>query len=909
MGFRHLFLLGIALLTISFNGYGQSYTIEQATGVDFETLNAPTSVFPADDQTVGPYNLGFDFVYFGTTYSQIYISSNGFLSFENTSNGCCSGQFIPNTGQPNNMIAAFYEDFDPPEGGSVRYQTVGNAGSRIFVLEFNGVYPWNGPPKIPSTWQIKLFECSNRIEIHCLSCVSDGGQVTQGLENAAGTEAYVVGGRNSTNFSVSDDVVSFIPAGSTPISPLDLADRTVSVDESDNVGREIIDLDAVDPDNASLEYSIIDGNDLNLFSINSTTGVITQNAVLDYESLSGSGDETITLVINVEDNAISCRNAQAEVDITVQNVEEDPYTIGNTNLTNLSTDDNFAQSFRTTDEGELLYVDLNFNTSPGTILLEVFEGSSVNSGDQIYSEQFSGIGTGVVSLSLSSSLEIDEDQSYTFQVSSGSNFSIWYQNSDVYVLGNAFFNGIAQPTRDLYFTVGIGSFNASPVLEEIDDISVQENNNPSEELLFAEANDPDNDNLTYSLAGGGGYFTINPSTGALMTNGSLDYEQIFAATTVNPIQYTLTVTVTDDGLPSKSAQTSFVVTIENAEDTPYEIGNASSNISLNGNTSIGQSFTTTDAGYLTEFDINVINPPSSGEVTLQFWEDSDLNPTSGGTGPGHVETNLVYETTVEITTTGVQTIELPQPMMVEAMTVYSMEMFGTNLNLHYRSSNLYRRGRILWSNQLYGCCDLYFVARVEPFAEKISLVSPSNGFNIENNAQFVNFVWDASEEMVSESVFYVVISTAGEEVFISDPIVGATSYQLALSQLSRDKIYRWQVVTLDEQESQEALFKTPSLITSNKESLIASLSAYPNPFNSDINFDISLKKESKILIVLYDLRGKEMVSKRMDLISQNHKVKLSPADLKTGLYLFKVFAINNAGAEVNEVYQGKLIKD
>ena len=57
-------LMLVSLFLFSSNVYGQ-YTISQPAWEGLETLTAPTSVFPADDQTIGPYNIGFDFDFFG----------------------------------------------------------------------------------------------------------------------------------------------------------------------------------------------------------------------------------------------------------------------------------------------------------------------------------------------------------------------------------------------------------------------------------------------------------------------------------------------------------------------------------------------------------------------------------------------------------------------------------------------------------------------------------------------------------------------------------------------------------------------------------------------------------------------------------------------------------------------------
>ena len=64
-----------------------------------QSLAAPTVISPIllDDQLSAPINIGFTFVFFGNPYTQLLISSNGFLSFNTglISNGCCSGRVIP----------------------------------------------------------------------------------------------------------------------------------------------------------------------------------------------------------------------------------------------------------------------------------------------------------------------------------------------------------------------------------------------------------------------------------------------------------------------------------------------------------------------------------------------------------------------------------------------------------------------------------------------------------------------------------------------------------------------------------------------------------------------------------------------------------------------------------------------
>ena len=76
---------------------------------------AGTAVSLGDDQVSGALPLGFNFDFYGNNYSQFYISSNGFITFSPSFNsGCCSGQFIPNAANPNNLIAAVWTDLYPP---------------------------------------------------------------------------------------------------------------------------------------------------------------------------------------------------------------------------------------------------------------------------------------------------------------------------------------------------------------------------------------------------------------------------------------------------------------------------------------------------------------------------------------------------------------------------------------------------------------------------------------------------------------------------------------------------------------------------------------------------------------------------------------------------------------------------
>ena len=161
----------------------------------------------SDDSLAREIPIGFDFIFFGEQYSKLNISSNGFINFgEISSAGCCSGQVLPSSFSPNNLIALAWTDLFPNSSNNVSYAMVGEAPNRIFIINYNGIASGGGGSV---TSQLKLFEKESIIEIH--STDVSGSSMTQGIENKLGDTAYVVDGRNRTTLSLRNDFVSFIP--------------------------------------------------------------------------------------------------------------------------------------------------------------------------------------------------------------------------------------------------------------------------------------------------------------------------------------------------------------------------------------------------------------------------------------------------------------------------------------------------------------------------------------------------------------------------------------------------------------------------------------------------------------------------------------------------------------------------
>ncbi len=166
----------------------------------------PVNAVPVsgDDAVSTPLDIGFPFVFFGQTFTQFNVSTNGFITFGSTDNGCCSGQPMPQLGGPAGLIALYWEDLivNP---GQIVYETQGTAPNRELVVMYNMVPHLSGGNLVHG--QIILRESDNRIELHCATCMTDGGYHSQGVEDPTEMYGGTLTGREATSFSLTDDAI------------------------------------------------------------------------------------------------------------------------------------------------------------------------------------------------------------------------------------------------------------------------------------------------------------------------------------------------------------------------------------------------------------------------------------------------------------------------------------------------------------------------------------------------------------------------------------------------------------------------------------------------------------------------------------------------------------------------------
>ena len=170
------------------DGYGYLANKIESNLRDLTTHESNVSLTLGDDDVNGPIPLPFPFLFYGVFVAEVYISSNGFISFSSGQGyGCCEGGQIPNPLAPNNIIAGFWEDLNPNKGGSIGHTTIGTTGEREFVVEFKEVPHFFN--ESPLTFQIILHEGSNNIELQYGTATGDSDPLpfTVGIENDDGT--------------------------------------------------------------------------------------------------------------------------------------------------------------------------------------------------------------------------------------------------------------------------------------------------------------------------------------------------------------------------------------------------------------------------------------------------------------------------------------------------------------------------------------------------------------------------------------------------------------------------------------------------------------------------------------------------------------------------------------------------
>jgi len=151
--------------SLSLNIFAQADYVFTPSSGTFTELSGGTdiNVIEDDDELSAGLPINFNFEYGGVNYTHLKASSNGFLNLDTSKTGTRLTNDLDNVGEP--IIAPLWDDLDGRASGSkASYLTSGTSPNRVFTIEWLK-WEWNyGASAEVVSFQVKLYETTNKIE-------------------------------------------------------------------------------------------------------------------------------------------------------------------------------------------------------------------------------------------------------------------------------------------------------------------------------------------------------------------------------------------------------------------------------------------------------------------------------------------------------------------------------------------------------------------------------------------------------------------------------------------------------------------------------------------------------------------------------------------------------------------------
>ncbi|RDK89350.1 hypothetical protein C8D94_1011236, partial [Marinirhabdus gelatinilytica] len=215
----------------TFDTSGQNYTVDPiAYTPPFPFDGLANSINIATDDVWSPVDtLPFEFCFFGSLENEFQVGSNGVIRFDvdgtDTSNGWAFTEDLPNNANPTLGEANVFtpvHDIHPGinPGNEIGYEVLGTYPNRVLVVSYFDVAMFSGAcNSLLATHMAVFYEFSNVIEIYIQdkpACPGwNSGNAAVGIQNDAGTTAYVPPGRNTSDspWTTNNEAWSFSPVG------------------------------------------------------------------------------------------------------------------------------------------------------------------------------------------------------------------------------------------------------------------------------------------------------------------------------------------------------------------------------------------------------------------------------------------------------------------------------------------------------------------------------------------------------------------------------------------------------------------------------------------------------------------------------------------------------------------------
>ncbi len=151
--------------------------------VDITGIGQPLSF--SDDQNQGPFGFGFEMPFYDGYFNSLRICSNGWISFTSSATGYINDP-IPGSNDPNNLLAPFWDDLNPNDGGMIYFYT-NNTDSAVVA--------WVGVPRFSDggsmTFEV-ILTADGDITYQYASMQGTLNSCTVGIENSEGNDGLEV---------------------------------------------------------------------------------------------------------------------------------------------------------------------------------------------------------------------------------------------------------------------------------------------------------------------------------------------------------------------------------------------------------------------------------------------------------------------------------------------------------------------------------------------------------------------------------------------------------------------------------------------------------------------------------------------------------------------------------------------
>tara|TARA_R100000951_G_scaffold25198_1_gene21299 strand:- start:306 stop:2291 length:1986 start_codon:yes stop_codon:yes gene_type:complete len=197
-----IFLLGSTV-------YANTPTFTVGTDPLLNIQNTGTALNLADDALSPTQNLGFDFTYYGNTYTQAKVAMNGFITFNPNFNVYNQRNYmsevIPASGFDFTVFALWSDFIDKNNNnGSPYVGTYGDTGSKYWVAGWYNVNEYRNNNL--SSFEAILYETTNVIEFRYDKINVSNHDITIGLQGNNEAVTYLrYEDNNSTTFNRTDD--------------------------------------------------------------------------------------------------------------------------------------------------------------------------------------------------------------------------------------------------------------------------------------------------------------------------------------------------------------------------------------------------------------------------------------------------------------------------------------------------------------------------------------------------------------------------------------------------------------------------------------------------------------------------------------------------------------------------------